>query len=103
MERVQEKVKNFCKLYNLDCPLEFRLLDLISELGEFIKEVIKSTNYGKEKFKFGEEIRNELGDVFFSLIIIANQLNIDLEEALNLVLKKYEERIKEKGTLSSKR
>jgi len=35
------------------------------------------------------------------LVVIANQLNIDLEKALNLVLEKYERRIREKGTASS--
>jgi len=101
MKELQKKVKEFCEVHKLECPLEFRFLDLVSELGEFAKEIIKSTNYGKEEFKFREELKSELGDLFFSLIVIANQLNIDLEEALNLVLKKYGERTKERGTPSS--
>ena len=35
----------------------------------------------------------ELGDVLFSIITIANAFEIDLEEALNKVLKKYEKRM----------
>ena len=42
----------------------------------------------------------ELGDVLFSIITIANAFEIDLEEALNKVLKKYEKRIK-KGSSGS--
>ena len=103
MKELQKKVEEFCELHKLGCPLEFRILDLVSELGEFAKEIVKSTNYGKEKFKFRKEIESELGDLLFSLLIIANQLNIDLEKALNSVLKKYEERIREKGTPSSTR
>ena len=103
MKELEEKVKEFCEVHKLECPLEFRFLDLVSELGELAKEIIKSTNYGKEVFKFREEIKSELGDLFFSLVVIANQLNINLEEALNLVLEKYERRIREKGTASSTR
>jgi NTP pyrophosphatase (non-canonical NTP hydrolase) len=98
MKEIQNKVKEFCERYELECPLEVRVLDLVSELGEFAKEIIKSTNYGKKQFEFREEIKTELGDLFFSLIVLANQLGIDLEEALSLVLEKYEKRIKEKGS-----
>ncbi len=100
---MQDKVKEFCERYDLHCPLEIRVLDLVSEIGEFAKEIIKATDYGKKEFEFREGIEEELGDVLFSLIVVANQLNIDLENALDLVLKKYEKRIKEKGNASSLR
>ena len=66
------------------------------------EKIIKATSYRKEQFKLRDAMKIELGDLTFSLIAIANQLNIDLEEALNLVLEKYEKRIKEKGSPSSK-
>ena len=97
----QRKVKEFCELYNIKCPLEYRILDVVSELGEFVKEIIKSTNYGKDEFIFREEIKEELGDLLFSLIVVANELNINLEEALNLVIDKYKRRIEKRGTPSS--
>lgn len=31
-------------------PLEHRLLDLQSEIGELLKEVLKMTNYGTKPF-----------------------------------------------------
>jgi len=102
MKALQDVVREFCETRGLKCSLEFRFLDLVSELGEFAKEIIKATDYGKRRFEFRREIKNELGDLFFSLIVIANHLDIDLEKALRLVLEKYEKRIKEKGTPSSK-
>ena len=65
MKELQKRVKKFCEIYNLECPLELRILDLVSEMGELAKEIIKSTNYGKEKFNFRKEIENEMGDLFF--------------------------------------
>jgi NTP pyrophosphatase (non-canonical NTP hydrolase) len=38
-----------------------------------------------------------MGDLLFSLIVLANSLNIDLNDALNLVLRKYEKRFKKKA------
>ena len=58
------------------------------------------TNYGSKPLKKNKEIKSELGDVLYSLIVLANKLNINLEEALNLVLDKYKKRLK-KGSAGS--
>ena len=100
MKEIQEKIKKFCKENNLNCPIEHRTLDLISEVGELSKEILKMSDYGTKPIKPREEITSEIGDVLFSLTILANQLNIDLEKALNLVLEKYKKRLK-KGSAGS--
>lgn len=38
---MQTKVEQFVGQYGLETPLEHRLLDLLSELGEVAKEVLK--------------------------------------------------------------
>ena len=82
MPNLQQQVKDFCQTHQLDTPLEFRMLDLISELGEVAKEILKTSNYGNRKFHLQPEFSDELSDVFFSLITATNQCDIDLEEAL---------------------
>ena len=57
-------------------------------------------NYGRKPLEYREELKNELGDVLYSLITIANTFDIDLEEALNEALEKYEKRLK-KGSAGS--
>jgi len=94
MNRIQKKVKKFCKINDLESPPEYRVLDTLSELGEVAKEILKMSNYGRRKLKFRDEIKSELGDVFYSLITVANSFNVDLEEALNNALAKYEKRLK---------
>ena len=89
----QEKVKNFCKDFNLDSGVEFKVLDLISEVGEFSKEVLKATDYGKEKVDSNDELKMEIGDIFYSLITIANSLDINLDEALDKVLELNKKRL----------
>ena len=100
MRGLQEKIKKFCKENNLESPPEHRILDLMSELGEVSKEVLKMSDYGRKKLEFREEIKSELGDVLYSLITVANSFDVDLEEAANIVLEKYKKRLK-KGSAGS--
>ena len=76
-------------------------MDLVSEVGEVAKEVLKMTEYGTKPLQFREEIISEIGDVFYSLITVANYFNINLEEALEMVIKKYKQRINKSRKLRS--
>lgn len=46
MKDIQQKVAEFVKKYKLKHPPEISALDLVSEIGELAKEIIKTTNYG---------------------------------------------------------
>ncbi len=84
----------------MESPLEHRLLDVVSEIGEFSKEVLKMSDYGRKESEHRKEAEEEMGDLFYSLITVANSLQIDLEKALNASLEKYEKRMK-KGSAGS--
>lgn len=99
--KLQKKIELFSKKYNLEGSIDIRFLDLTSEVGELSKEIIKGSNYGSKKFEKTENLESEIGDVFFSLIMLSNKLNIDLEEALNTSLKKYKDRFSKKKSISS--
>lgn len=103
MNSIQEKVDELIKRYNLESSVEIRFIDLISELGELGKEILKGNEYGKKDFCNTENIESELGDTFFSLICVANGLNIDLQNALYNVLNKYENRFSNNGNIGSGR
>lgn len=98
--REQEKVEDFIEEHDLNTRAEFRMLDLISEIGEVAKDANESTDYGKNPDEL-EIKRDEIGDVFFSLLALAESLDIDAGEALNEALEKYRGRIKDKGPPSS--
>lgn len=101
MNDLQNKVREFTKKYNLEHSAEISTLDLVTEIGEIAKEIIKSTDYGREKPKEREELKGEVGDAFYSLIVLANKHHINLKDALNTVLQKYEARLKDKGSAES--
>lgn len=97
----QEEVERFFEENELGGTTPFRLLDLVSEIGEIAKDATKTAQYGEkpEKLQVKED---ELGDALFSLLAVANDLEIDIEEALEKSLEKYRERIDEKGDPGSK-
>lgn len=95
MKTSQKKVEEFCATNKLESPAEYRLLDLVAEIGEVAKEVLKSTEYGRrEKGKLSDKISEELGDALYSLISVANIYQVDLETALEKALAKYRLRLK---------
>lgn len=99
--KMQEVVKEIVDKYNLETSIESRYIDLVSEVGEVGKEILKSNDYGKKEFSKTDNMELEIGDALFSLICISNSLNIDIDKALNNSIKKYEKRFDEKGKISS--
>ena len=99
----QEKVRNFVRSHQLEADVRDRTLDLASELGEVAKEVLKGTAYGRRPFTPGAGWVAELGDVFFSLVCLAQASGVDLTEALDVALAKYEERVRSSGRADSAR
>ncbi len=97
----QKKIKGFVEKFDLETTLESRMLDLVSEIGELSKEILKGTDYGRKPFEKTEEFDGELADAFFSLVCIANYTVTDMSEALEKALRKYERRLKEKGDAGS--
>ena len=98
----QQTVTDFIEEHGIEAPAYARLLDLSSEAGELSKEYLKNTNYGRRTF--GETTdgwSNELGDVFFSLVCLANSTGVDLQTALQGSLKKYDERLRRRGCAGS--
>lgn len=83
--------------------IDVRVMDLISEAGELSKEVLTGSDYGRKSFSATKGWKNELGDVLFALICIANVTSIDLEICLKKTLEKLEQRFTAKGDLSSGR
>ncbi len=72
---------------------------MTEELGELAREV--NHYYGEKPKKSTENekaIEEEVGDILFVLICFANSLNIDLEEAHDYVMNKFNTRDKDRWT-----
>lgn len=98
----QVEVTNFAKKHNLTHSPGVYAIDLMSELGEVAKEILRATAYGKNPNPhFDQKMSGELGDVLYSLCLLATAVDVDLEDALAQTLQKYEQRQREKGHIGS--
>jgi NTP pyrophosphatase (non-canonical NTP hydrolase) len=96
----QQTVASFIRENEMESPPVYRLLDLVSELGEVAKDAAESTDYGESPSELDIH-SDEIGDVLFSLLALADAVDIDAGEALAEALSKYDERIAESNTASS--
>ncbi|MEW6522183.1 MAG: MazG-like family protein [Bacillota bacterium] len=98
----QERVSRLVMAYGLEAPVAERLLDLLSELGEAAKEVLRGSSYGRQQLQLGCNWSGELGDLYFSLLCLANSTGVDLSASLTGAMAKYEARIAGRGSPDSK-
>jgi len=96
LQEAQKKVDEWIKSYGVRYYNELtNTAILMEEVGEVAR--IMAREYGEQSYKKTDELPNladELADVMFVLICIANQTGIDLTEALNKNLTKKTERDK---------
>lgn len=76
------------------------LARLTEEVGEFAREV--NHRFGPKKRKNEEQDRqlsDEMGDILFTLMVMANSLDIDLDDVMNSTLNKVVRRDSSRWTL----
>lgn len=87
-------VRYFNELTNMAC--------LTEEVGELAR--VMARKYGEQSFKEGENqtLDEEMADVLWVLICLANQTGVDLNEALEASFRKKTERDKDRHKNNSK-
>lgn len=96
----QRQVAAFVQEHGLETPAAYRLLDVVSELGEVSKETLTSTAYGEDPGT-ARVSSDEVGDLLFAVLALAEELDIDAGDALEESLTKYEQRLEETGGAGS--
>jgi len=98
LAEVQEMVDSWIKKYGVKYfqPLT-NLGILMEETGEFARYLVRI--HGEQSFKNKEEecsakdnLRNEWADMFWVMVCLANQLNIDIEAAFKETMDKKTKR-----------
>lgn len=98
MKKHQKEVDDWISQYKLGY---FKPLEILARLTEEVGEVARELNhmFGPKKKKPTEEkadLEMELGDVIYTIICIANSLNIDLDKAFEKVMHKINTRDKDR-------
>jgi NTP pyrophosphatase (non-canonical NTP hydrolase) len=89
-----QPLKDFITQHHLETQPAFSLLDILSELGEVAKELLKGTNYGRgEDNTDAAGMREEIGDLMFAVAYLCTLYNVDPEEAMWESVRKFEKRL----------
>jgi len=98
LDNAQQLVDNWIKTYGVKYFGELtNMAILMEEVGELAR--IISRKYGEQSFKDNEESLNladEMADVLWVLLCLANQTGVNLTEAFEANLKKKTDRDKER-------
>ncbi len=104
MKKEQKIVDQWIKQYGV------RYFDVLTNLGQLTEEVgelsrILIRTHGEQTWKKKEQphdinksIAEEMSDIIFVVICLANQMKIDLDEAFELKMKKKTKRDKQRHT-----
>lgn len=98
---MQSRVSDLIRQYHLTGDGAVRYIDLVSEVGELGKELLKAGDYGTLDCRKNENMVGEMGDCLFSLLALCCALDIDAETALNAALSKYQMRFEQNGEIGS--
>ena|GEM_PF-217365 len=98
---MQPHVQAFINKHNLQTTPQARYIDLVSEVGELGKEILSSTDYGKQPFAQTSKHADEIGDCLFSLLALCSTMGINAKDALHGALAKYAKRFQQKGSIGS--
>lgn len=92
----QDRVAAFAADHDLTAPPAYRVLDLVAEVGEVAADATKSAEYGASPAAM-DIAEDEIGDVLFALLLVAESVDVDADAALETALQKYERRLDDTG------
>lgn len=97
IEEAQKTIDNWIKTYGVRYFSELtNMAVLMEEVGELAR--VMARKYGDQSFKAGEKenIADEMADILWVLICLANQTGVNLTEALKANIEKKTNRDKER-------
>ena len=103
ISELQKQVDDWIKKYGVRYFNELTNMAILTEeVGELARVI--SRKYGEQSFKEGEKsnLAEEMSDILFVLICLANQTNVDLELAFKNKLKLRTRRDSERHKLNKK-
>ncbi|WP_298071552.1 nucleotide pyrophosphohydrolase [uncultured Bacteroides sp.] len=93
LEEAQRQVDNWIKTYGVRYFSELTNMAILTEeVGELAR--VMARKYGDQSFKSGEKdnLDEEIADIFWVLLCIANQTGIDLTDAFRRSIEKKTKR-----------
>ena len=103
IKELQTKVDEWIREYGVRYFNDLTNMTILTEeVGELAR--VMARRYGEQSFKVGEKdnLSDEMADVLWVLVCLANQTGVDLEKAIELNFKKKTLRDKERHIANDK-
>lgn len=103
LAEIQKEVDNWIKTYGVRYFSELtNMAVLTEEVGELAR--VMARKYGDQSFKPGEKdnMSEEMADILWVLVCLANQTGVDLTEAFRASIQKKTQRDKDRHLNNSK-
>ncbi|MBV9864919.1 MAG: hypothetical protein JO316_06185 [Abitibacteriaceae bacterium] len=89
-----QPLREFIAQHNLETQPAFSLLDVVSELGDVAKVLLKSTDYGQRPTDTDStQMREAIGDLMFAVAYLSTLYDVDPEAALWESVRKFESKL----------
>ncbi|MFW9897786.1 MAG: MazG nucleotide pyrophosphohydrolase domain-containing protein [Candidatus Thorarchaeota archaeon] len=94
LKEIQQDINDWILKHGDYWPPLSMLCAIMEEFGELAREInyLEGFKPKKSREKFKTDLGEELADIMFSVICLANYYKIDLNEKINNVIKKYSKR-----------
>lgn len=97
LKDIQKKAKEWNEIIKLKWSKLIHYTHLVEEVGELgealaVSEGARMPGTGEAGLADHSDIREEIGDTLFSLATIANECDVDLEDAFNYTLNRYKKK-----------
>lgn len=94
LKEIQQDINDWILKHGGYWPPLSMLSAIMEEFGELAREInyLEGFKPKKSKEKIKTDLGEELADIMFSVICLANYYKIDLNEKINNVIKKYSKR-----------
>lgn len=103
IKELQSRVDEWIGTYGVRYFSELTNMAILTEeVGELAR--VMARRYGEQSFKAGEsdDLSDEMADIIWVLVCLANQTGVDLEQAIERNFRKKTERDKERHRLNPK-
>jgi NTP pyrophosphatase (non-canonical NTP hydrolase) len=98
LKRLQEEVHDLAMKFNFNWSNYVQYVHLVEEVAELgealtVKEGDRTAGSGESALADHNDLLEEFGDVLFTVCELANQLDIDLNKAMEYTFKRYEAKL----------
>ena len=101
LSQYQNKVNDIATEFNLQWSVYVEYIHLVEEMGELgealtVQQKDRKPGNGKQALADHIDVKEELGDVLFTVLALSNLLQVNLTEVLDSTFKRYRGKLNER-------